>query len=162
MDKEKCPCCSDLLYSECCEPLIKKISLPKTAEKLMRSRYSAYAKTEIEYLINTTHESKRGLYNAKTMTEWSVNAQWLKLEIISTKDGLIHDNLGQVEFIAHYRQNGIQEFLHELSYFKKENDQWFYVNGINPVKKIIPKTKVGRNDPCPCGRGKKYKKCCEK
>lgn len=31
---------------------------------------------------------------------------------------------------------------------------------LNPRMPIISEQKHGRNDPCPCGSGKKYKKCC--
>ena len=31
---------------------------------------------------------------------------------------------------------------------------------LNPPKPMVAEKKVGRNDPCPCGSGKKYKKCC--
>lgn len=158
MNQEKCPCCSELLYIECCEPFHKKVKLPETAEKLMRSRYSAYAKTEINYLIDTTHETKKSLYTYKSMEEWSINSKWLKLEIVKTKDGLINDSIGYVEFIASYNYKGENDFLHELSFFKKEAGKWFYVDGVNPKNKI--NTKIGRNDPCYCGSGKKYKKCC--
>jgi preprotein translocase subunit SecA len=32
----------------------------------------------------------------------------------------------------------------------------------NRSKTVVNESKVGRNDPCPCGSGKKYKKCCGK
>ena len=31
---------------------------------------------------------------------------------------------------------------------------------LNPPKTVVAEKKVGRNEPCPCGSGKKYKKCC--
>lgn len=162
MNKDNCPCGSGLLYSECCELFISGIKTPLTAEKLMRSRYSAYAKTEIEYLINTTHQEQMHLYNPQTLQKWSENSLWLKLEIINTKDGGINDSSGQVEFIAHYIEDGIKKTHHELSYFKKENGKWYFVKGENPKNSLIVKAKIGRNEPCHCGSGKKFKKCCGK
>jgi SWIM/SEC-C metal-binding protein len=32
---------------------------------------------------------------------------------------------------------------------------------LHPPEPVVAATKVGRNDPCPCGSGKKFKKCCE-
>ncbi len=157
--KDNCPCGSGLLYSECCEPIIKNIKVASTAESLMRSRYSAYDKVEIEYLIETTYPTKRSLHKFESIKEWSENSRWEKLEVLSTKDGGVNDEVGQVEFIAHYNEHGIKRSHHELSYFKKENGKWFFEYGETP-KKVELVAKVGRNDPCTCGSGKKYKKCC--
>lgn len=158
---DSCPCGSGLQYSDCCEPAIKGLQKPMTAEELMRSRYSAYVKTEIEYLINTTHPGKRNLYNPENMQQWSENSQWLKLEILNTKDGNVYDDSGQVEFMAHYIEKGIKKIHHELSFFIKEKGKWYFDYGEEP-KKISLKPKIGRNELCPCGSGKKFKKCCGK
>ncbi|MBC7473822.1 MAG: YchJ family protein [Candidatus Sericytochromatia bacterium] len=162
IDNQLCPCGTKLFYSECCEPIIKNIKKPLTAEKLMRSRYSAYAKTEILYLLETTHYLQRHLYNQDGMRKWSENSEWQNLEIIATKDGNENDLIGEVEFIAHYLENGEKKSHHELSFFKKEDDKWYFDYGITPnldKKEII---KLGRNEPCFCGSDKKFKKCCGK
>ncbi len=66
-----------------------------------------------------------------------------------------------VEFIASYAQDGLAENHHEVSTFRKVNGSWLYESGriiTETVTRSAPK--VGRNDPCPCGSGKKYKQCC--
>ena len=151
-----CPCGSLKDYFLCCELIISSQQNTLTAEQLMRSRYSAYVKTEIDYLIDSTHISQRHLYNKENLRQWSENSDWLKLEIINTVNGNINDITGQVEFKAYYIENDQEIIHHELSEFKKENDKWYFVSGTKPTIK----QKIGRNDLCLCGSGKKYKKCC--
>lgn len=157
-----CPCGSQILYTECCQPIIKGLRNADTAEELMRSRYSAYVNVEIDYLINSTHITQRHLYTEENLREWAENSKWLKLEIINTKDGNKNNSTGYVEFKAYYLEDNQEKVHHELSLFKKENGIWFFVNGSKPMEKTEKEksVKVGRNDPCPCGSGKKYKKCC--
>lgn len=154
-DINSCPCGSLITYNLCCESVIKNQQKAITAEQLMRSRYTAYVKVEIDYLIASTHISQRYLYNKNALKQWAENSQWLKLEILRTIKGNFNDIAGQVEFKAYYIEDNLEEFHHELSDFKKENDQWYFVSGIKPVI-----NKIGRNDLCFCGSGKKYKKCC--
>jgi len=156
-----CPCCSGKSYSKCCEPIINNESAP-TALSLMRSRYTAYKNGQAEYLYKTTHPKTREQNDFSDIEAWSKENSWIKLEIISQEHGNIKDTRGVVEFKAYYRnKNGKTEILHERSTFLKENGQWFYLEGINNPPQTNIMTKVMRNDPCPCGSGKKYKKCCE-
>jgi SEC-C motif-containing protein len=158
----KCPCSSGKDFNNCCETIINNESAP-SALSLMRSRYTAYTKANAEYLYKTTHAKTRGDYNIREIEEWSKENTWTKLEIISVEHGNIKDSRGIVEFKAYYTDKNVQEhILHERSTFLKENGEWFYVDGINNPPRTDIMTKVMRNDPCPCGSGKKYKKCCEK
>jgi SEC-C motif-containing protein len=50
--------------------------------------------------------------------------------------------------------------MHEKASFIKEDGQWFYVDGDIIKAPQARSEKIGRNAPCPCGSGKKYKKCC--
>lgn len=159
-EAQKCPCGSGLPYSECCHKFIEEKELPETAEKLMRSRYSAYAKSEIDYLIKTSHPENRHLYNPDSIREWADKSEWQKLEILRTKNGKIGDYEGQVEFKAYYREDGSDKIHHELSNFRKKEGKWYFYQGLSPS--VETKQKTGRNEPCPCGSGKKYKKCCAK
>ena len=156
-----CPCGSNKDFDECCHPIIEgKISAP-TAQALMRSRYSAYVTVASQYLIDSTHISQRANYSKTEIEAWAKESSWQKLEVLSCKNGLENDDLGEVEFKAYYRdkKNNLQ-IHHEQSVFKKEDGTWFYVSG-----KIVPPPKseaisINRNAPCPCGSGKKFKKCC--
>jgi SEC-C motif domain protein len=157
-----CPCQSGKEYKVCCGPIIAGGQNAPTAEALMRSRYSAYAKGEIDYLTNTLHPDHRNDYDPSSVQQWSNNAEWLSLEIVKTNGGGEVDEQGTVEFIATYREKGITHAHHELAEFSRLNGKWYFTDGKLVTPGTYRKTgpKVGRNDPCPCGSGKKYKKCC--
>jgi len=152
LNEVDCPCGSKALYSACCKPFIQGDTKPSHCEQLMRSRYTAYSMGEADYLIKTWHPSKQNQLNRDELLQSAKETQWLRLEILkSNQNGVF----GMVEFKAFFNSN----CLHELSRFEKIADQWFYVDGdVGPHGQI----KVGRNDSCPCGSGKKYKKCCDK
>ncbi len=159
-----CPCGSKIEYENCCEPLIKGTRLPETAEQLMRSRYSAYAKAELAYLLESTHPNQRSDYDIKGTKRWAEKSEWDGLQVVSTDKGGAEDSQGKVEFIAHYRYKGKRTAHHELAEFLKEDDRWYFYQGKMVPQQQVVRTdeKVRRNDPCPCGSGSKYKKCCGK
>jgi len=159
---DKCPCGSDLKYSECCEPILKGEQAAETAQQMMRARYSAYATGETDYLLTSLHPDQRESHDSESVLEWAKNADWQGLEIVETQNGEADDSEGDVEFIAHFTHNDNKEAHHELAHFKKEDGVWYYENGedVKPKQYIRSTPKVGRNEPCPCGSGKKYKKCC--
>jgi SEC-C motif-containing protein len=133
-----------------------------TAEALMRSRYTAYVKTEIDYIYETTHRSQRDKFNRKESEEWSRKTDWHSLEIRRTDGGGQEDQSGVVEFIARYRKKAKMAVHHEVAEFKKEEGIWYFFDGRAPKYGQIKRdgVKIGRNAPCPCASGKKYKKCC--
>ena len=161
---DTCKCCSGKAYNECCEPLINGSRKAETAEELLRSRYCAYATTEIDYIFNTIHPSKREEFDKQSITDWSEKSDWHELEIVETENGGADDEKGTVEFVAHYSDKGERKRHHELATFEKQDGEWFFLDGqgVLPRQYVRPEPKVGRNDPCPCGSGKKYKKCCGK
>ena len=121
----------------------------------MRSRYSAYVKVEVDYLRETLHPEHRSDFDPKTTREWAKQSEWLGLEIRGARGGP-DDKTGEVEFIARYRQGGSELVHHEVSSFKRIDGRWYFLSG-----RIIPQQgAVYQNDPCPCGSGKKYKRCC--
>ncbi|MEA5141563.1 YchJ family protein [Arcicella rigui] len=157
----QCYCGSHLPFSECCEPIITGKKEALTAEALMRSRYSAYASIAPEYLMQSTYFSERSKFTEQDLSDWASENQWKKLEIISIKNGQINDSTGEVSFKAYFQDaEGKNQIHHEHSTFIKENGKWFYVKGIINPQKLSPAVLIGRNDPCICGSGKKYKKCC--
>lgn len=169
-----CPCGTGKTYENCCHPYISGNSQAPTAEALMRSRYSAYVLCELEYIKKTVATLKD--YDLKAAKDWATQSEWKGLKIISTEQGLESDKKGTVEFTATYTHAGKTYEHHEVSKFKKNADgAWRFVDGDSHTheegqghhhhhEKIKPivrdSAKVGRNDPCPCGSGKKYKKCC--
>jgi len=158
----ECPCGSGAEYEKCCGIYIQGGILPPTAEKLMRARYTAYTRGEIDFIMDT-HEVEKGEEEAsrKATEDWSKGSVWQGLEILKTVKGGESDTEGTVEFKAHYMVDRARHSHHEISRFEKKEGKWIFIEGqeVNrPVKRDEPK--VGRNDPCPCGSGKKYKKCC--
>ena len=155
-----CPCGSELNYIECCEPYING-KPATTAESLLRSRYSAFVKNEISYIKSTTHPEKLHEFNETEVREWSTESQWQKLNVNNVVGGTEEDEEGQIEFVANFKQNNQSHSHFEISTFKKLDGKWFFYDAQynkGTVKRETPK--VGRNEPCPCGSGKKYKKCC--
>lgn len=159
---ESCPCGLGKEYAVCCEPVIKGERSAETAEELMRSRYCAYVKTEVDHILNSVHPNKQSENDERSVRSWSKGSDWLGLEIIETVNGSADDDEGTVEFKATYRKKGEKQVHHEVASFKKENGKWFFFDAESPMIEQVVRTtpKIGRNDPCPCGSNKKYKKCC--
>lgn len=96
----------------------------------------------------------------QTRQEWFEQCEWTQLEIIAAPEITKHSNEGIVEFKAYYNLAGTAHILHERSKFMKLNTQWYYVAGQKKNPLIETSNKIGRNDACICGSGKKTKKCC--
>ena len=159
-EENLCPCGSGKTYTECCEPIIKGLTLAPTPEALMRSRYTAYAKHEVKWLKDSLEPSQQADYDEKSVEEWSNRSEWLGIKILQTKTEE-EKNIGWVEFVCKFKQGNIAREHHELSEFHRVKGAWLFYDG----RAVKPQTihegaEVGRNDPCPCGSGKKYKKCC--
>jgi len=161
-NEEACPCKSGKTFGECCGPIIAGTVKAESAERLMRARYTSYVTGDVLFLKTSSTRAVQKEFSEQASKSWSSTAQWHGLEIIRCDAGCEGDKTGVVEFRALYTANG--EFCnhHEVAQFEKEHDGWKFVDGElvgeNPTHRDSPK--VGRNDPCPCGSGKKYKKCC--
>ena len=118
----------------------------------MRSRYTAHVLADIDHLMATWQHSAG---QREDTQNWVQANDWLGLQVLQCKKGGPNNKEGTVEFIAYYRPKGSDErhAHHELSRFSKTDEQWRYVEGHTPKK-------TGRNDPCPCGSGLKFKRCC--
>ena len=157
----RCPCGNSAAYADCCELIIKGVRPAETAEQLMRARYSAYAGTEMDFIFESTHPDHRQGYDHAGTKEWAENSEWLGLKILSTSRGGKDDSTGQVEFIASFREkDSSPREHHENGQFVKENGNWYFTEGVMAKPRPIISNKLGRNEPCSCGSGKKYKKCC--
>ncbi len=161
-EQDSCPCGSGSAYGECCGPILEGKAKARTAEALMRARYSAYATGSIPFLKESGTKKVQDEFNEKVSAAWSKAATWHGLTIISTEKGGENDTEGVVEFRAKYTANNEYCNHRERAVFVKEADGWKFDDGElvpeEPERRESPK--VGRNDPCPCGSGKKYKKCC--
>lgn len=132
-----------------------------TAEALMRSRYTAYVKRDYKHLGESLSVAQRADYSEADAREWAESAEWLGLEILETVGGGEGDEEGTVRFCARFRVGGEEREHLEVARFEREEGRWVYAGRVDeeakPVRRAEPK--VGRNEPCPCGSGKKFKKC---
>lgn len=157
-----CPCGSGNHYSECCEQIISGNRTADTAEQLMRARYSAYVFAEMDFIYESTHPDHRQGYDHAGTKDWAETAEWQGLEIIGTTGGGADDSVGEVEFIARFNEKGDNREHHESGQFKRKDGHWYFTEGQMARSKPLAVIKVGRNEPCTCGSGLKYKKCCGK
>jgi len=128
----------------------------------MRSRYSAHVLARIDYLVATHDPESRAAVDRAAVERWARQSEWLGLAIVARQAGGPGDDAGVVEFKATYRQPGGAVVVHhERSRFRRRDGRWFYRDGdaVKPPPARSAAT-VGRNDPCPCGSGQKYKRCC--
>ncbi len=120
-----CPCDSSRRYAQCCGPLHGGTPAP-SAEALMRSRYSAYARGDAAYVLETWHASTRPATLAL-----DARTRWLGLDV--RRHEVSDADAAQVEFVARYRDGGAPAVrLHELSRFVREDGRWWYVDGDFP------------------------------
>ena len=122
----------------------------------MRSRYSAYVRGAIDYVVATHGAATRGTIDVEAATRWSHDTVWQGLEIVGTERGTEADSTGVVEFIARGITAGVPFAQQERSRFSRIDGRWYYIDGVARAKATAT---TGRNEPCPCGSGKKFKKC---
>ena len=162
---ENCLCGNGSPYEICCGMYHNNPGTAPTAEALMRSRYSAFALGNFDYIAATQKLEDEPNQTGEDVKDSNQSTQWIKLEINATENGLEKDKTGMVSFSAHFKEGKHIGRLSERSLFKKVKGQWFYISGEHEVQKNTPLVKnaamnIGRNDPCLFGSGKKYKKCC--
>ncbi|MDM4142526.1 MULTISPECIES: YchJ family protein [Mycobacterium] len=122
---EPCPCGSGEKYRACCGPLHDGESQAPTAEALMRSRYSAFARGEADYLFRTWHPRTRP---AEVTVDPGIT--WTGLQVSDTVAGGPGDDSGEVEFTASYESASRAGSLHERSRFERRAGRWFYLDGV--------------------------------
>ena len=157
-----CPCGSGNSYAACCEPIITGATLAATAEALMRARYSAHVGVQVDFIIASTHPDHRQGLDRQSTQSWAEKTTWLGLEILDTAEGGAGDDRGEVEFIARFREKDEIQAHHERAQFQRVDGSWYFTDGSMVKPQPLVANKIGRNDPCPCGSGSKYKKCCGK
>ena len=156
-----CPCGSGNELEVCCKPFISGAKKAPTAESLMRARYTAYTLVEVDFILKSHDSKTRDEISKEETKAWAESSQWLGLEVVNVVNGLEDDKAGVVEFKANYKTGGVKYTHHEEAKFVKKRGAWYFEDSkiINkPIKR--EGAKIGRNDPCICGSGKKYKKCC--
>jgi SEC-C motif-containing protein len=168
--QDNCPCGSDSALAACCLPLIQGKKKASTAEELLRSRYTAFTRGDVDYILATHHSSTQADVKREEIEDWSKHSEWHGLQIVQSEAGKAEDDKGTIAFCAKHKPLGkgsnpadvkVEDHW-EQAMFEKENGQWKFLDarGINVGTYKREEPKIGRNDPCPCESGKKYKKCC--
>lgn len=147
-----CPCGSGSSLNECCGRYHAGLPAP-SAEVLMRSRYSAYVLGLVDYLLATTLKAQQAGLDRAAISAWSLQSTWLGLEVESSEVLGGQPEHAFVTFTARWHDDGGEHTHRERSAFVQCQGHWFF---IDPTVAL----QVGRNDPCPCGNGLKFKKCC--
>jgi SEC-C motif-containing protein len=157
-----CPCGAAADYAACCEPIIKGARPAVTAEELMRARYTAYTQVEVDFIQESLHPDARSDSDPAGARDWAENSTWHGLQVLNTEAGGPGDDAGKVEFIASYTYDGQDKQYREVAEFERVEGHWYFRGGRPAVKQPIVRDepKIGRNDACPCGSGRKYKRCC--
>lgn len=179
-----CYCGSDLSYSQCCqawhETATEAKSTAPSAAQLMRSRYSAYRVKDIAYIAHTYHPSVRTHNSAAEIAEFASEAHFCQLTLVAASEPLQLSDINHmaqpatllplpntalpkdslewawVQFTVSFVMNDRLQQLHERSRFVRTTNGWFYLDGVPRWQTLAV---IGRNDTCPCGSGKKRKKC---
>ncbi len=155
---QPCPCGSGQTFGACCRPLLKKEQPAPDAERLMRSRFTAHVLRDFEHLHRTVLETAKEPYVADPEAG---GTDWTRL-VIHSHEKAAKPDFATVDFTAYYQEGDVEKALHEKAEFRRVEGTWYYTRplrqGPAPIKST--QAKAGRNDPCPCGSGKKYKQCC--
>ncbi len=140
-----CICGNDLPFEKCCGRFVNEGELPLKAVELMRSRYSAYVLKNGEYLYTTCSKALQDPEDIELIKAHKI--EWIGLKILDERED-------EVTFMAYYKEGGKIEVMKERSFFIREEGRLKYDRGEMLDAQIL------RNDTCPCGSGKKYKRCC--
>lgn len=124
MTEMQCPCGRGVWLAACCGPILSGESEASTAERLMRSRYTAFAIGDAEYLLRSWHPSTR-----PESVEIDARTAWQRLLIESTAAGGPFDDQGLVTFTAIARVDGSRFVQRERSRFARVDGRWVYVDG---------------------------------
>lgn len=152
MSTALCPCGSGKLLEQCCGQYHRGAYAP-SAEALMRSRYSAYVLGLIDYLVTTTLPAQQAGLDRQAIAAWSLSSSWLGLEVEGAEVFSAQPEHAWVTFTARWRDESGEHSHRERSAFVANQGNWYF---IDPTAEL----KTGRNDPCPCASGQKFKKCC--
>ncbi len=145
----QCACKSGLSYEACCEPFHKGIAHAPSALALMRSRFSAFARADAEYIMRTQVAKLNEAVDKKAFETELKKELWVDLSILSYKED-------RVQFIAYLLEGAKLFAIKESSLFEKDKGRWYYKEAL---EQDISSESIGRNALCPCGSGKKFKRC---
>lgn len=152
----KCLCGSEKAYEECCG-IYHEGKFAPTPETLMRSRYTAYAMADMDYIVKTMKGKPLQNFEKESVRKWALSVVWRSLSVLKAFQE--NEKIGFVEFIAEYFEGDKIKVIHEVSEFHREDEIWYYVDGVHPKGSLSKSKNVSRNEPCPCGSERKFKNC---
>ncbi|UUW73642.1 YchJ family protein [Pseudomonas oryzihabitans] len=147
-----CPCGSDRSLGDCCGAFHAGTPAPD-AERLMRSRYSAYVLGLIDYLVTTTAPAQQEQLDREALAAWSLGSRWQGLQVLEHRPEPEDPAHARVSFVARWEDGRGAHRHEEHSGFVQHEGRWYF---LDPTVRPLP----GRNDACLCGSGAKFKKCC--
>ena len=121
-----CPCGTTRDFDQCCGPYLSGARSAAVPETLMRARYSAFVKHDLDFIRNSLHPSMRSKHNEESTRDWSQKSEWLGLEIRNVEGGQADQKVGTVEFVAHYRADGENVEHHEIAGSSRRRGVVFY------------------------------------
>jgi SEC-C motif-containing protein len=156
--EDPCPCGSGKTFALCCRPLLARERPAASAEELMRSRFTAHVVRDYAHLHRSYLKTANEPYDPADTPEPTA---WTRLVVHSHEPGVKPD-VAFVEFTAYFKEGEAERSFPERARFQRIDGVWFYAGPVREGPAPIHSTgpKVGRNDPCPCGSGKKHKQCC--
>ena len=119
----RCPCLSGSTIGDCCGPVLDGATAAPTAERLMRSRFTAFAVGDEGHLLRSWHPSTR-----PASLDLDPGVRWYRLDVLRTERGGPFDQEGLVEFVAHHRGPEGAGQQHGESRFRRERGAWLYVD----------------------------------
>jgi SEC-C motif domain protein len=131
---------------------------PKDAESLLKTRYDAFVKGDVDFILATHHPETRSQVERAAVEAWSSGSQWKGLRIDNVE---VKSDKTFIRFTARYQREDETTNHTEDAEFRFFQKRWYYYDSHFPKPETIRREgeKVGRNDPCTCGSGKKFKKC---
>ena len=152
-----CPCGSGKQFGACCALYINGASAPD-AQALMRSRYTAYVVGALDHVAATHAPEVRDDFNRAEAERLARICEFQELDIRNVVE---NGDTAQIDFVIRFRRDNKDMMQVELAEFRRESGRWLYAGGkLSSQVSQRTVTRVGRNDACPCGSGKKAKKCC--
>lgn len=157
-----CPCGSDLSYADCCQMFHTYQAYPERAEQLMRSRYTAFVLHNVDYIVATTVLAQQPFLDKQAIGEWAKNTDWAGLAIVDSQPKVdkYHASVTFNAFFNTVTADKVERnYHHERSFFVKITDnqmaRWYF---LDPTVKLA----ISQKQPCFCGSGEKFKRCCGK
>jgi SEC-C motif-containing protein len=131
---------------------------PSTPQALLEARYQAFVEANIDFIVSSHHAETRDQLDRESLEAWAKDSQWLGLKIEALRE---EGDKAFITFTVRYSKDAETVNHREDAEFRRTDGQWFYYDSVfpKPVPVRNSAERVGRNDPCPCGSGKKYKKC---